>query len=453
MKQNVFFLLIDSFRSDMCFGDTKTSLTPNIDSLIETGTLFPQTISCVASTTPSISSMFTGKFPFRIGMSDARYEKLDSSIPTYIEHFKNHGYLTFAATSGVASILGLDDDFELKLESSGHNNYYSLFDGLGEKILKKLQSSIKEPWFFYIHINDLHQPIIVPKDFDKEKFGQTDYERMVSAIDSWIGKFLTQIDKKKTIIVLSTDHGEYIRSMKINGKCINLESDAEEQLLWKMGNKIPPSLYGPKRRISSILHKIRELNRKKKIKSLQLSRYQKRVLTGSRMSAGTHVFDDVLKVPLIMSGSGISEHKIIFRQIGLIDIMPTITEILGLEPLNSKIDGTSLVPLFSGHEIDKKPLYIQSMPHISKAEKQSAGIRTESFKYFRDNDDIKNCQLFDLINDPLEEYDISSSNKELVSEMEGILQKYLDEKTDSHSVLDDDERKKVEDELKKLGYI
>ena len=93
------------------------------------------------------------------------------------------------------------------------------------------------------------------------------------------------------------------------------------------------------------------------------------------------------------------------------------------------------------------------MPHISKAEKQSAGIRTERFKYFRDNDDIRNCQLFDLINDPLEEYDISSSNKELVSEMEGILQKYLDEKTNSHSILDDDERKKVEDELKKLGYL
>ena len=58
---------------------------------------------------------------------------------------------------------------------------------------------------------------------------------MVSAIDIWIGKFLTQIDKKKTIIVLSADHGEYVRSMKINGKYVNLESDAEEQLLWKMG--------------------------------------------------------------------------------------------------------------------------------------------------------------------------------------------------------------------------
>ncbi len=452
MKPNILFLVIDSLRSDKCYGTTKTSITPNIDALINKGIYFSQAISSVASTAPSIGSMFTGMFPFKIGMSNNNYEKLNPTIPTYIEHLRKNGYFTSAATSGVASFLGLTEDFELKLESTTHNNYFSLFDGLGDKILKKLDSSLEEPWFFYIHINDLHQPIIVPKDFDVKKFGETDYERMVSAIDYWLGKFLSKIDLKNTLVVLTADHGEYIRSLKIDDKMINLESDIGEKTLWRIGNKIPHSLYGPKRKISSLLHKMRESNRERKIKNLKLSKYEERVLSTSRMNPGSHVYDDVLKVPLIFSGFTVNPSKIVSQQVGLVDIFPTISELSGLEKLSSKIDGISLFPLFSEKSLDEKPLFIQSMPHISSNHQNFVGIRTRNFKYVRDSADKQNFQLFDLINDPLEENNISKENPEMIFKMETILENYLNQKINS-SKMNNEERKKVEDELKKLGYI
>jgi predicted AlkP superfamily pyrophosphatase or phosphodiesterase len=34
-KPNIFFLLIDSFRVDKFYGKNKTSITPNLDSLIK----------------------------------------------------------------------------------------------------------------------------------------------------------------------------------------------------------------------------------------------------------------------------------------------------------------------------------------------------------------------------------------------------------------------------------
>ena len=37
MKPNVLLLTIDSLRADKVFGNTKTSLTPNIDNLIKNG--------------------------------------------------------------------------------------------------------------------------------------------------------------------------------------------------------------------------------------------------------------------------------------------------------------------------------------------------------------------------------------------------------------------------------
>ncbi len=452
MKPNILFLVIDSLRSDKCHSSTKTSITPNIDSLINKGIYFTQAISSVASTAPSIGSMFTGMFPFKIGMSNNNYEKLNPTIPTYIEHLRKNGYSTFAATSGVASFLGLTEDFDLKLESSTHDNYFSLFDGLGGKILKKLDSSLEEPWFFYIHINDLHQPIVVPKDFNDKKFGETDYDQMVSAIDFWIGKFLQKIDLKNTLVVLTADHGEYVRSLKIDGKMINLESGMGEKILWKLGNKVPPSLYGTKKKISSYIHKIRDSKREEKINNLGLSEYQKRVLTTSRMSAGSHVYDDVLMVPLIFSGNSIGCSKIISQQVSLIDIFPTIVGLLDMSNFDSEIDGTNLCTLFFDKDVEEKPIFIQSMPHISKEHPNFVGIRTSNFKYVRDSADKQNFQLFDLINDPLEENDISKENPELIFKMETILENYLNQKINS-SKMNNEERKKVEDELKKLGYI
>ena len=49
----------------------------------------------------------------------------------------------------------------------------------------------------------------------------------------------------------------------------------------------------------------------------------------------------------VFSGNPVESHKIISQQVGLVDVFPTIIELLGLKKLNSNINGTSLMPLFS----------------------------------------------------------------------------------------------------------
>jgi arylsulfatase len=158
-------------------------------------------------------------------------------------------------------------------------------------------------------------------------------------------------------------------------------------------------------------------------------------------------------VPLIFAGFNIKSSKIVSQQVGLVDVFPTIVGLIGLENLNSNLDGTSLIPLFTNQHLDEKPLFIQSMPHIAENHKNYVGIRTSEFKYVRD-DNNENFELFDLNNDPLEQYDVSNDFPEIVTKMENILQDYLNQKIKSDTKkLDDEERKKVEEELKKLGYI
>ena len=78
---------------------------------------------------------------------------------------------------------------------------------------------------------DLHTPVIVPSSFDDQKFGKSQYERMVSAIDDWIFRLLENIDKKNTIIIITSDHGEIIPVVETKDGIISLESSTTEKSL------------------------------------------------------------------------------------------------------------------------------------------------------------------------------------------------------------------------------
>jgi len=163
MKQNIIFLTLDSCRSDKFYGKNKTSITPNIDKLIEKGVYFEQMISSADSTLLAITSLFTGKHPFKTGIRSERFNKLKEGVSTFFKILSNNGYHHYAYNPTVTKTIGLMPDFENK--DSHYDYHFDLNDGLGEKVIEKLKSELSEPWCFYIHANDLHFPIKVPKNF------------------------------------------------------------------------------------------------------------------------------------------------------------------------------------------------------------------------------------------------------------------------------------------------
>ena len=69
--------------------------------------------------------------------------------------------------------------------------------------------------------------------------------------------------------------------------------------------------------------------------------------------------------------------------------------------------------------------------------------------------DLKKCvHLYDLKNDSFEDKNIANSNLEIVDEMENTLQKIINDTTSKFDVeINEEETKKIEEELKKLGYM
>ena len=91
MKPNILFITIDSFRADKCYGEGKTSKTPNIDSLIENGIYFSQAICAADQTGASLASLFKAQLPIN---TDYNQITVTSNTSTYFDLLKKNNQKT-----------------------------------------------------------------------------------------------------------------------------------------------------------------------------------------------------------------------------------------------------------------------------------------------------------------------------------------------------------------------
>ena len=136
---------------------------------------------------------------------------------------------------------------------------------------------------------------------------------------------------------------------------------------------------------------------------------------------------------------------------------------LGISTGSQPNDGTGDTLLSGAEKIndnfDEVPAYMETATNSIKTQSNNTiGIRTSEYKYFRDrNEKTKNVHLYDLKNDPLEEYNISEKYEDIIKKMESILVGILQGDSFQHSQSDEEfEEEKanvIESELKRLGYI
>ena len=244
MKPNIVLLIIDSFRADKFFDDKSTTKKPNIDHLIQNGTYFSQAISSADATILSWSGLYTGKHPFKTGIRSSRFNRLDKSILTIFDHLKKLDYSFYSFIPTFSETIGLFPNFENK------NHLYDfterLDSGLDKKILSLFSSlPINQPWFLNIHLMDLHFPLVVPSGFNNETFGFSKYEQIISSVDQWLGEFIKKIDFENTILIITADHGTYIKKIKKDSEIIDFEDSGEKEVLKKKFTKNTPKILKP----------------------------------------------------------------------------------------------------------------------------------------------------------------------------------------------------------------
>ncbi|MBL77224.1 MAG: hypothetical protein CL763_09945 [Chloroflexi bacterium] len=442
MKPNVLFIVVDSLRADRFFGKFRTCKTPFIDELLKKGTYFEKNYSSSDVTGTCLGNMFTGNYSFKTGIT---LKNFNENAITCFDILKNHGYSLYSLIPDLTWFHKLTKDFDkndmffcANLEQDGLN------DGLGEKIIDTLHHKSKNPWFYYIHLHDLHDKIVVPNKFSNNFFGKNDYDKQVSFIDSWLSKIINNIDLENTIIIITSDHGDYL-------PITNISTIPKIQNFMRKLKHTFPSLEPLGLKFFIFLRTFSENYKKQKLKK-QLSNEQLRTLT---KKGGVDLFDDVLHVPLFFCGQNIPSDLVINELTSGVDIFTTLLKILKINYNFESIDGNDLTTFFTSEEKNDRIIYLESGDIQEQKEGKVIGIRTNNYKYLRSRNNPKqNISLYDLKNDPMETNNLSS-NTELVKKLENFLLSLLDKHEPSEilSTLTESEEIKINEELKKMGYI
>ena len=453
MHPNIIFFLIDGLRADQVYGNNRTGKTPNFDSLIQNGMYFEQAITSADGTIISLNTIFNSNFQVAHA---ARYQKIVLNENNLFDILKKNGYHIYGTFPNFTSFNSLRERFE------NENNSYdwikpnippvSLPTGLATKIIQLLESKEKqEPYFCYFHIFDLHplregkKPIGI-EEFDDEEFGSSMYAKTVSSIDHWLGNILKKIDLEKTLLVITSDHGERI---PFENKS-HLDFQPRFDSVVKAGRKyLPRSFHKVGGKFSG---KVKDtIGRVKQSSSnVGLTSYQKR----SRDPYFTlSLYDELMRVPLLFVGTSIKP-RIITKQVRHIDIFPTIFELIDI-PLDIKISGKSLVSATNEISEEEEPNYLHTIPYLKPSSLDRVGIRTSKYKYFRvSRDSKKNVNLYDLKNDPYENNNITQTHKQLVAHFENkILKLQKDNLSEYEEKISDKEMQRISNELNRLGYM
>lgn len=444
MKPNIFFLVIDALRADRCFGNSSTAKTPNIDNLIKNSLCFTQLYGTSTLTGTCLGCTFSGLLPFKTGNT---LFHLNKETPTIFDVLKNDGYSLNATLPNVTWFEHLtekfdDVDFYNILDNAAKD---TVFDILGNRIIKKL-GSLNSNWIYYVHIYDLHPPIVFAPQFNHEEYGHSKYDKSVSCIDYWIGKFFEKIDPNNTLFIITSDHGDNIPKKEFDIPLQNVKKTM------RFVKHLTPFLEPVG---VSLFEKMVQKSHSQRIKndSKGLTEIEKRSLIGRGQV--DLVYDELIHIPLIIHGPGLPVKQIskLTRQV---DTSPTILELVNLK-FQNKIDGQSLLKYVKDDSLEELPAYIESGSTKPDTLGKYIGVRTSKFKYMRTRDENSpESLLFDLIADPQEQKNLADSNIMEVKHHENILQGILHSNVaiqENEGQNDAETKKRIIEEYRKLGYL
>jgi arylsulfatase A-like enzyme len=314
-RSSVVIVSLDGVRArslSCCGSDRATS--PFMDSLFgDGGVIFDLAVTQAVESVPAHMSLMTGLYPSVHGVRSADLS-LAVGVDTLASRLSDHGYATAAVSAGtnLAAETGFGRGFQSFRELGDVNPW--LVEGKTSAAISAsldwIEKHAGEPYFLFLHLTKATPPYIPAREtLELFKDSRLDapssldegalvrYEREVRYLDDAMKNFVGRLDEL---------------------------SPAESTLL------IVTSGHGQE----FLEHGVRE--------------------------AGTQLFDESIRVPLLMRGAGLRKGQRYREIIGLIDVMPTVLEMTGVS-LSPGMQGKSIAKaLRSGLPYSLPPRFVEA---------------------------------------------------------------------------------------------
>lgn len=337
---NIIFIEIDPLRADALKSTGGMREAPTLDALAKRGYTFTNAVAASSWTLPSAMSLMTGVYPSRHGIINKELlrdspnkEIIPASLQVTAPHitplvtlFRSHGYATggFAGGAALDPSYGFADGFDV-YESPGD---FEDIASSSAKAIDFIRKNKNKKIFVFLHGFDVHGQYMPPQGLDK-RFVSSSYKG--SLIGNTVEqKELREQGVRQGSVYITDDDAMFLRA--IYDEKVSL-MDA---------------------RIGEFLAAYHALGLEQKTVIVFSSHHGEEFYEHGRIDHGMTLYDEVLRVPLIVVLPGGAKGKRIDRQVRNVDILPTILDIVGI-PIPARmaelIDGVSVVPLMRGKEL------------------------------------------------------------------------------------------------------
>jgi len=294
---------------------------------------------------------------------------------------------------------------------------------------------MEKPWFMLLHLWALHRPRKIRAGWNQPRYGETIYDRSLSSVDEQIGKFLEAVPMDDTLVITTGDHGERMN-----------EGDNH----WQSHRTACPI-----RGLEPTMDKWHNRRKKRRMRKMKRAGTWEGAEGGK--CHGFHVYEDVIRVPLILTGPGAPVGKEIPDFVRHVDIGPTILDLVGIEkPDDFGTDGRSLVPLLRDETMEPPIAYLEATgTNLYGATNWIACLRTEKLKYCKGLvDQSMPEELYDLVSDPTEQTNLAPDDPR-TEEMRKLLKEFAGDLAVNDIVtnLSEDEMAELDETLRALGYL
>lgn len=412
-KPNIVFILVDDFRYDaMGYCDNKIVSTPSIDNLASQGTFFRNAFSSTPISSASRASILTGlherthRYSFQTGPIDDKF--LENAYPLKLKEAGYHtalfGKLGVNCTDAESLFDEIEDyDRNNAIKEDGYhyktlnNDTVHLTRYTGQKGLDYIEKQDgKNPFFLALCFSAPHA-----HDSSKQQYfwdeGQEDLYNDVTVPDP----------------IMSED--KYFERLPESVK------NGFSRLRWTWRFDTPEKyqfmMKGYYKMIAGVdqeIAKVRKMLEKKGLADNTVIVFMgdNGYFLGERQIADKWMMYDLsVRIPLIIYDPRINKHSEVEQQVINVDIPSTFVDIAGGD-IPSQWQGKSLKGLLNNknYRMKRDTILIEhlwEMPNIPSCE----GVRTSDWKYFRYVNDERIEELYNLKDDPNEEFDLSKDKE------------------------------------------
>lgn len=390
---NVVLITLDTVRADHlhCYGYQKIK-TPEIDAIAARGVLFEKALAQTPLTGPSHASMFTGTNPNVHMVRDNGFALQPSSV-TLATDLKTHGWDTaaFISTSVLKKYFGF---------GQGFTTYDDQMPQIGS--------------------------------------GKAAPSRPANITVEHAIQWLTVQPKKPFFlwVHLYDAHRPYSPPMKFRQEYPGDPYDAE--------------IAFEDEQVGRLLKAVSQISSLNNTMIILLSDHGESLGQHGEYEHGIFLYDTTVRIAWMMAGPGIPAGVRDQQQAREIDLLPTVLDLLGGN-ISSFVQGTSMVPAFSGESIPSTYSYEETLvPKIDMGWAELRGIHTAHWMYIR----APRPELYNLDKDPEELNNVIGLHPTEYRELDAQLKKLSPMEKSSTEVL---AMKRMDQQtlkqLQSLGYV